>query len=237
MPPGLVPGQHRLKDGLQFAFGDFSSTKPLRTVTVSFPEVRDPGDVVVGAPNTSFAFVSSMHPIVVTCYADDCYLLDFAATGNRLRLETIRAPPSRSFVWQENDRVLWVHRDGEGGWLAWHLEDRAVSGFPEAPFIWFDSGLGRPHPIRGFVRTVRAGRRGRIEHHWQNPHDPDLRELHVTPWQQGRAPDLAYGPSSVSPNGRHALVVEKRIDAGSHRFFARSLELASVEVERPRPEH
>ena len=99
--------------------------------------------------------------------------------------------------------MLWARKGGE--WLAYDLSNvRYDLAVPETPFLRRSAADGSPHPVRGFVQTEKDEGRWRVRHSWRSPRFEKWREEHVSEWRTGPP------PLAVSPNGRHALVLESR---------------------------
>lgn len=114
--------------------------------------------------------------------------------------------------------MLWARKGDE--WLAYDLSNvRYELAVPEVAFLR-RSAHGSPHPIRGFVEVEKDGSRHRVTHSWQSPRFADWREEHVSEWLNGPL------PAAVSPNGRHALVLESRgTEEGESAVYARRIGL------------
>ncbi len=238
--------------GIHFAFGNFKSPKIRRKYAVMFHDWVDDRDIEGTGQATNFIFLDSDGPVLVAPYADYMYLLRFGDSGVTSQQIEPMKPLMKAVAgvvwleWQDEDRVLWS--GGTGEWLAWNLWDLGLSGFPEEPFLSFsDSYSGRPHRMRGFVRTIRDGDRYRVEHLWQNPQSPNWKERRISDWQQG----TPIGFPDVSPDGRHVLVFEQRLpdeDTSGQpivegeqeaerlpRYYATRFELFPAPVEPPEP--
>ncbi len=110
------------------------------------------------------------------------------------------------FHWQHEDRVLWAEADEQ--LRAYNLPDLGVSGFPDAPFWEMEGKDGwKVHPERGVVRIVSDEGSYRIEHAWRDPWT-GFEERHLSDGTPGPPPTGRR--VLVSPNGRHAVVLESR---------------------------
>ncbi len=190
--------------GRHFTIGRTSSGKARRTEALEFyPDVHREHD------ETAFEIVDPEGPILLASYALDLFLIRFDDYGvqsvpvDHLRYVVHPRGSDLDVVWQSEDRVLWARKGGE--WLAYDLSNvRYDLAVPEAPFLRRSAADGSPHPIRGFVQTERDGGRWRVNHSWRSPQFETWREEHVSEWRSGPP------PVAVSPNGRHALVLESR---------------------------
>ena len=197
------PGARRVL-GRHFAIGSVKSGKTRRTESLElYPASSREHDV------TAFEILNPEGPILLASYAADLFLIRFHDYGvhslpvDHLRHVVHPRGGDLDVVWQSEDRVLWARKGGE--WLAYDLWNvRYELAVPEVPFLRRSAADGSPHPIRGFVQTERDGGRWRVKHSWRSPQFENWREEHVSEWRRGPL------PVAVSPNGRHALVLESR---------------------------
>lgn len=200
----LYRGVKAATAGRHFAFGDLESGRIRSKVPLSFytaPERLD--------DTAAFEILQSDGPTVLASYAGDLFVIRFGDGGVQTRpVEHLRhvvrsRGGSLNVVWQYGERVLWARKGGE--WLAYDSWNIGYGlEFPEEPFVRRSAAHGSPHPIRGFVEIERDGSRYRVKHSWRSPQFEDWREEHVSDWRDGPV------PAAVSPNGRHALVLESR---------------------------
>lgn len=155
---------------------------------------------------SAFEILDPEGPVLLASYAADLFVVWFGDYGASSRpvdhLRHVVHPYGGDLdvVWQPEDDVLWARKGSE--WLAYDLWNvRYEYAVPEVPFLR-RSASGFPHPIRGFVEIERDGSRYRVRHSWRSPQFADWREEHVSAWRGGPL------PAAVSPNGRHALVLE-----------------------------
>ncbi len=189
--------------GRHFAIGTTKSGKTRRSEALElYPATLRDDDI------TAFEIVDSDGPILLASYAADLFLIRFRDYGVDSRpvdlLRHVVHPRGGELdvVWQSEDRVLWARKGDE--WLAYDLWNvRYELAVPEVPFLR-RSAHGSPHPIRGFVEIERDGSRFRVRHSWQSPQFENWREEHVSERRSGPL------PVAVSPNGRRALVLERR---------------------------
>ena len=211
---GKVSGEVRL-DGPARARFTFGRTKKggnsVRTEVVGLDAPYN-GDFEL-----SFWFLDSEGQVVMLPYwtwKGDAFIVHFSDRGSPyavpLALQERDGPSALS--WQRGDRLLWAGSPTGGGrWRAYHLWDLGLSGLPSEPFWEVERKDGwKLHPERGVVRAVEGDRGYRIEHLWREPWT-GIEEHHVSDWQPGHAPRSVIGYGwLVSPNGRHAAVIESR---------------------------
>ena len=221
----------------RFTFGRTKKgSKSARTEVVEFG-VPDSGDF---AGEVSFLwFLDSEGQAVMVPWNGGAYIVHFSDGGSPYTVPVLHDPSSggSDLRWQQGDRLLWAGSPtGEGRWRAYHLWDLGLSGLPAEPFWEVERNDGwKPHPERGVVRVVEGERRYRIEHLWREPWT-GVEEHHVSDWLPGTAPASALGHGwLVSPNGRHAAVIETRQledeEGGGVAFSARSVDM----LWEPRP--
>lgn len=212
--------------GRKFTIGTTESGKARRKEALEFyPASWWEGD------ESAFEIVDPDGPILLASYAADLFLIRFQEHGaDSLPVDHLRyvVPPRAirdlDVVWQPEDRVLWARKGDE--WLAYDLSNvRYDLAVPEEPFLRRSAAEGSPHPVRGFVDIERDGSRYRVKHSWRSAHFANWREERVGEWRNGPL------PVSVSPNGRHVLVLESRpTEEGETVTYARrfGLDLAPV---------
>ena len=214
--------------GRYFAIGRTSSGEPRRTEAVEFyPASERLHD------QSAFEILDSDGPILLASYAADLFLIRFHDDGvtsgpvDHLRHVVHPRGGNLDVVWQFEDRVLWARKGGE--WLAYDLWNvRYELSVPEAPFLRRSAAHGSPHPTRGFVEIERDGSRHRVKHSWRSPQFENWEEAHVSEWRDGPL------PVAVSPNGRHALVLESRsTEEGESVMHARRFGLDLLPVLPP----
>lgn len=214
--------------GRQFSFGRTSSEKAQRTEVLElYPDVHREHD------ETAFEIVDPEGPILLASYAADLFLIRFHDYGvdslpvNHLQHVVHPHGSDLDVVWQPEDRVLWARKGSE--WLAYDLWNvRYELAVPEVPFLRRSAAHGSPHPVRGFVEMENDGSRHRVRHSWRSPRFENWREEHVSEWRSGPR------PVAVSPNGRHALVLETRnTEEGETVTYARRLGLDLAPVLPP----
>lgn len=210
-------GRIRGVRGRHFTTGRTSSGKTRRSEELElYPATLRDDDI------TAFEIVDPEGPTLLASYGTDLFVVRFHDDGmqalpvDHLRHVVHPLGSDLDVVWQSEDRVLWARNGDE--WLAYDLWNvRYELAVPEAPFLR-RSARGSPHPIRGFVEVENDGGRHRVKHLWQSPQFANWREEYVSEWRDGPL------PVAVSPNGRHALVLEsRRTDEGevlrfAHRF-------------------
>lgn len=217
-------GRIRGVRGRHFTTGRTSSGKERRSEELElYPATLRDDDI------TAFEIVDPEGPTLLASYATDLFVVRFHDDGvqavpiDHLRHVVHPLGSDLDVVWQSEDRVLWAREGDE--WLAYDLWNvRYELAIPEAPFLR-RSARGSPHPIRGFVEVEKDGSRHRVKHVWQSPQFANWHEEHVSEWRNGPP------PVAVSPNGRHALVLESRSteEGGSVKVARRfGLDLAPV---------
>lgn len=210
--------------GREFTIGRTRSGKARRTETLElYPAILRDDDV------TAFEIVDPEGPVLLASYATDLFVIRFLDHGVQAlpvdHLGHVVHPRGSDLdvVWQPEDRVLWARKGDE--WLAYDLSNvRYELAVPEVAFLR-RSAHGSPHPTRGFVEVEKDGARHRVKHLWQSPQFANWREEYVSEWQSGPL------PAAVSPNGRHALVLEsRRTEGGESSTYARrfGMDLAPV---------
>ena len=223
-----APNAHMVY-GRHFAIGTTKSGKARRSEALElYPATLRDDDIA------AFEIVDSEGPILLASYAAHLLLVRFNDYGvdswpvDHLRHVVHTHGGALDVVWQAEDRVLWARKGDE--WLAYDLWNvRYELAVPEAPFLQ-RSAHGSPHPIRGFVEIEKDGSRHRVKHSWRSPQFENWREEHVSEWREGRL------PVAVSPNGRHALVLESRsTEEGENVTYALRFGLDLL-PERPRTE-
>ena len=220
--------------GARFTFGRTrKGGKSDRTEVVEFG-VPDKGDFEV----SHLWFLDSEGQAVMVPWSYGAFIVHFSDGGSPY---TVPVQVGRNLYWQRGDRLLWagpetVPAASGDRWRAYHLWDLGLSGLPAEPFWEVEpKGGWKPHPERGVVRVVEGERRYRIEHLWREPWT-GVEEHHVSDWLPGTAPASALGHGwLVSPNGRHAAVIETRQledeEGGGVAFSARSVDM----LWEPRP--
>lgn len=213
--------------GRHFTVGRTNSEKSRRTEALElYPDVQREHD------ESAFEIVDPEGPTLLTSYAADLFVVRFhdsvvhSVPVDHLRHVVHPRGGDLDVVWQAEDRVLWARKGDE--WLAYDLSNvRYDLSIPEAPFLR-KSAHGSPHPIRGFVEIERDGNRHRVKHLWRSPQFANWHEEYVSEWRNGPA------PVAVSPNGRHALVLESRLaEDGESVKVARRFGLALAPVLPP----
>ena len=191
--------------GRHFAIGSVKSGKTRRTESLELYPAR-----WLEHDESAFEIVDPEGPILLASYASDLFLIRFHDYGvNALPVDHLRSVVhprggDLDVVWQAEDRVLWARKGDE--WLAYDLSNvRYELAVPEVPFLRRSAVNGSPHPVRGFVEIETDGSRHRVKHFWRSPQFENWQEEHVSEWRNGPA------PVAVSPNGRHALVLESRL--------------------------
>lgn len=190
--------------GRHFSLGKTSSRKARRTEDLElYPDVYREHD------ESAFEIVDPEGLVLLASYATDLFLIRFRDYGvdslpvDHLRHVVDPRGGDLDVVWQPEDRVLWARKGSE--WLAYDLRDvRYQLAVPEAPFLRRSAAHGSPHPMRGFVEVETDGDRHRVRHSWRSPRFESREKTHVSEWRNGPL------PAAVSPNGRHALVLESR---------------------------
>lgn len=200
--------------------------KIARTVSVRFDDVGGAW-VPPAADLTGWTILDSRGPVIAVSWAAQSqdFIVHCAEECNH-KVPLFGRPEERPGVWQASDRILWSST--KGAWRAYHLWDLGLSGRSAAEPLWeverTDGWM--PHLERGIVRVVQGEHGYRIEHLWREPWTA-IEEHHVSDWQPGTVPGSALGYGwLVSPNGRHAAVIEPRpLEEDGVALSARSLGL------------
>lgn len=156
-------------------------------------------------------------PVVLSPWSEGAYILHFSEDASSPYILPVLFGDSveeYEFRWQWKGRVLWARSSLY--WKAYHLWDLGLSPFSfEEPYWVVEKTATEPHPLRGVVRVAtKSGGGYRIEHVWRDPWS-STEGRRVSAWYQGEPPSSFGGllreqDLFVSPNGRHAVVVEKR---------------------------
>jgi len=171
-----------------------------------------------------WTILDSEGPVIALSWKDED-LIAHCAEECSYTVPLFGQPEERREAWQASDRILWSST--KGLLRAYHLWDFGLSGRSATEPVWEVDRKGgwNPHPERGVFRVVQGKRGYRLEHLWREPWT-GLEEHYVSDWQPGTAP-----PSSawVSPNGRHAAVLETRQleedEGGGVAFTTRSVDM------------
>ncbi len=218
--------------GTGFVFGRTMSRK--RVARTETAEVGSARDAAVSdfkwtmAPD--FVFLDSDGPVVLTPWSGGAYILHFRENGSAAYTVPILfdgGVEEYDFRWQWEERVLWARTSLY--WKAYHLWDLGLSPMSEEPFWVVERSSAEPHPERGIVRVVSRQGGYSIEHLWRDPWS-GVEERQVSDLYQGQTPLLIFIAADnevfVSPNGRHAVVVEaRRAEEGDTRTYARRVDL------------
>ncbi len=153
-----------------------------------------------------FWFLDTNGPIVLIPWSNGGYIVHFSGGASPYTVPLLQGSTYWSFVWQNEEAVLWAVNGRHRQLRAYNLWDLGLSGFPEVPFWELDTSDGwEVHPERGAVRIVRGDDAYRIEHAWREPWTL-LEERRLSGWIPGSPPPRSR--VLVSPNGRHAVVLE-----------------------------
>ena len=169
-----------------------------------------------------WVILDSDGPVIAITWKDEDFVVHCAEKCS-YTVPLFGRPEEERSVWQAADRVLWSST--KGVLRAYHLWDFGLSGRTATePFWELERKDGwRPHS-RGVVRTVEGAGSYRIEHLWREPWT-GLEEHYVSDWQPGSVPSRRW----VSPNGRHAAVIEPRTleedEGGGVAFSARNVDM------------
>ena len=173
-------------------------------------------------------------PVVLSPWNEGAYILHFAENGSSPDVLPVLfgdGVEEYDFRWQWQERILWARSSLY--WKAYHLWDMGLSPSSfEEPFWVVESTSTEPHPVRGIVRVAnkRKAHSYRIEHVWRDPWSL-TEERQVSDWYQGKPPS-SFGPIVsekdlfVSPNGRHAVVVEEIMEKNADDAQAKPVEIS-----------
>lgn len=216
------------RDGRMWGYAGRTHESSTR-VTFSFGSTRKPGAPtrveLVDLPNSDkgelpmwghFWFLDTSGPVVLVPWSGGGFIVRFIDGASPHVVPVLQGSTQWGFTWQNEERVLWA---ANGHQLrAYNLWDLGQSGFPGTPFWELDTKAGwEPHAERGAVRIVKGEDGYRIEHLWREPWTL-FEERHVSAWTSGSPPGGGIGIDVlVSPNGRHAAVLEEGLSEGEER--------------------
>jgi len=172
-----------------------------RTISLRFDEV----DTLWNEEyRPGWTILDSEGPVIALSWREEDFIAHCAEECS-YTVSLFGQPEERREAWQASDRILWSST--KGMLRAYHLWDFGLSGRSATEAVWeVDRKDGwNPHLERGVVRVVEGELGYRIEHLWREPWT-GLEEHHVSDWQPGSVPPSRL----VSPNGRHAAVLEAR---------------------------
>ena len=188
-----------------FTFGRTGKWEaPTRVELVDFPN-PDKGKLPMWG---HFWFLDTSGPVVLVPWSGGGFIVRFTDGASPHVVPVLQGSTQWGFTWQNEERVLWAA--DQSRLRAYNLWDLGSSGFPVAPFWDLATKDGwEPHAERGAVRVVNENDAHRIEHLWREPWTL-FEERHVSAWTPGSSPGGGIGIGVlVSPNGRHAAVLEQ----------------------------
>lgn len=219
--------------------GKREKARPDRFETVALGERVDLGKWEMGP---DLVILDSEGPIVLSPWNEGAYVLHFAENGSTPYVLPILfgdGVEEYAFRWQWKERILWTRTSLY--WKAYHLWDLGLSSASfDEPFWVVESASTEPHSVRGVVRVADTEAHGyRIEHLWRDPWS-SAEERRVSDWYQGKLPSSFASIASekdlfVSPNGRYAVVIVKRMKENVHDPQARPVRVSHARRVELRP--
>ncbi len=208
--------------GSSFSFGETGGAS-LATRKERFDVgqvLTDIGKWTIFSPG--FVYLDSAGPVVVAPWNKGAYVVHFSERGSPVVRPILfdNGVEEYHFRWQWEERILWAATSLY--WKGYALPDLGVSGMEEEPIWVLDMNAAAPHPERGVVQITVGDGRYRVEHAWLDP-VTEVEVRHASDWYEGESvlaplgqrPDrqeVRVSPRRVfiSPNGRHAVIVERR---------------------------